>query len=504
MKVQLIHPANDNKHSLIQNGYKSFPPPAGLEILASYILSKKTNVDFEIFDGNTTSTYEIISNIYADFIGISDWFSNHLNAIDIAKKIKQRNPNCKIAIGGPNATNLGDRILKKYSFVDYVICGDGEESLFGLLDRQPFNIIPNLWYRQPNSEITFTFKKVFNINKSEPYNLDHLYSFNFYKYNSNSLNYNETMNLAPMPISSIRGCIKAKKYGACSFCSIIDDSKLTVKSAANFWNQIEFLYKKYGIRKFFESGDSFVIGNYPEKLLISKPIDLNIHLRIYANIETLSEQKIEILAKIGVKEIFIGIENIDPSILKQSNKVIDTKQVVKTLEIIEKFNIHPFLSFILGLPGESKESMKKNHDFARQLSYQFTKMNHISFNVGFPLIGSDWFKTLMNNSFIEKYYFNFTNKSLFDEDDIDYELLFLLSLKEYSTVSFAELYKQYKKPLHPRLINQVAGFGSIADNIFHSERYNSVLNEFWGKTDIKENTNKFETLELSSLESHAH
>ena len=272
MKIQFIHPSNDEKHLNLQNGYKSFPPPVGLEILANYLNSKNKGLDIEIFDGNSTDNDTIVSNINGDIIGISDWFSNHNTVIKIARTIKRTNPKAKIIIGGPNASNLGERILLNHMFIDYVVYGDGEEAIDGIVKGLLLDKIPNLWYKTEEGSIKFTFKKSFNINSTLSYNLDHLFEYNIEKYDSRLYSYSNSVSLTPMPISSIRGCIKAQKYGACSFCSINSDSKIKIKSAEKFWQQIIALNSNYGINKFFETGDSFVIGDYPEQLLKTSQI----------------------------------------------------------------------------------------------------------------------------------------------------------------------------------------------------------------------------------------
>lgn len=474
MKLQLIHPANDNKQRLILNGYKSFPPPIGLEILSKYIEIKNPNIKIEIFDGNATSPEVILKNLNADFIGISDWFSNHSNSMYFAKRTKEINPLCKVIIGGPNATNLGERILINHPYVDFVVYGDGEEALYDIVKAKSNSEIPNLWYRNAKGGICFTFKKSCKINDNEDFDLEHLLFNNISKYDTRVKSYKQTKDLSPFPISSIRGCIKAQQSGPCAFCSFPSDLKLRIKSPEKFWSQIELLYSKYGISKFLETGDNFIVGNYPEKILKSKPKDLNIYLRIYANIESLNYKNIKELAGIGVKEIYFGIENIDESVQKEVNKKYDSSSIFEKIELIQDFGIHPFPSFIFGLPGETEISMIKNNAFAKLLSYEFPSIQHISYNAWIPLIGSELFNKLMNDEFVFENYQLYTNKSLLTDDDIDYELLFLLSLKRFTDLSFETFHNIYKKPLHSRLSDQVAGYGGIADIINDSSYYKSI------------------------------
>jgi radical SAM superfamily enzyme YgiQ (UPF0313 family) len=476
VKVQLIHPANDEKHVTLQNGYKIFPPPIGLEIIANYLIDNLPDVEVQVFDGNSTSYAKIFSQIDADIVGISDWFTNHNTAMKFAREVKWKNPNTLLVAGGPNASNLGERILVNHNPVDYVVYGDGEEAMKGIVTKSSPEKIPNIWYKTSDGEIKFTFKKAFNINTAPSYNLDHLIDFNLEKYDSRMPSYTNDISLSPMPVSSIRGCIKAARHGACSFCALVYDSAIVIKNAENFWAQIALLNARYGINKFFETGDSFVFGNYPERLLKAKPHNLDIHLRIYANIETLSPEKIEALARIGVKEIFIGIENISNSVLSHLNKQNDKSCIIEVLDNLKIYDISPILSFIAGLPGETKETLYENHAYAESLAERFPNMNLISFNAGVPLIGSAWFTSLINNGEIRDRYWSFTGKSLYTDDDIDYEFLLLLSLKYFTSITFYDLYAILNKPIHPRLIDRNAGWGCIAGNIKDSSKHIEYAN----------------------------
>ncbi len=148
-KIQLIHPPNDLKYADLRTGYQSYPPPSGLLILAAYVKKYLSNVTFEIFDGNFTPIAKISENLDGDIVGISDWFTNHDNALLLAKKAKENNRNCIVVLGGPNASNLGDRILINNYFVDYVVNGDGEKPLLEILENKKPH---NTWYRDEMNE----------------------------------------------------------------------------------------------------------------------------------------------------------------------------------------------------------------------------------------------------------------------------------------------------------------------------------------------------------------
>ena len=106
MKINLLFPPNDDKYENLRTGYISYPPPTHLNLLSSFIQKHIDDISITLFDGNITSLSKMIENIDCDWLGISDWFTNHENAMTIAKLAKAKNHNIKIVIGGPNASNL--------------------------------------------------------------------------------------------------------------------------------------------------------------------------------------------------------------------------------------------------------------------------------------------------------------------------------------------------------------------------------------------------------------
>ena len=86
MKIQLIHPpADSNYNSREAKWLRS--APIGLELIASALDS---DVDVEIIDGSNLSIDEILEKIDGDYVGVSDWYSKHGNALRILEKAKEK------------------------------------------------------------------------------------------------------------------------------------------------------------------------------------------------------------------------------------------------------------------------------------------------------------------------------------------------------------------------------------------------------------------------------
>lgn len=467
-KIQLIYPPNDLKYSHLRTGYQSYPPPSGLEIMASYIQKYLPELKVEIFDGNVTNFDHIVQKLDADIIGMGDWFTNHNAAMKLAYQAKKKNPHAKIIVGGPNAANLNRRILINHPYVDAVVYGDGEQVLLKMASDESFVNIPNIWYRDDDGNIRQPFKQSINLNDLPIFDFEHLVETDLQKYDSRSPLYSHSIDTTPVPISSIRGCIKASKKGACTYCSM-PKHDVRIMDPSLVWKQIRLLNKKYGIRDFFETGDNFIVGNYPRKLLDAKPRDIEVSFRIYAIPGAINSDNIDILTKLGVEEVFIGVESTDHHILGLANKEYDVGAVESTVRLLNQYGIRVFLPFLFGLPGENKGSLSESYNFALHLIDNYNNVQRVLLSLAIPLVGTKWFNELLNDKETVRRYDEGGIRSLEEDDDIEYERLILLSLHKYCEVSFSDIYDTLKRPINERLRGRVAGFGCLEDKILGME-----------------------------------
>ena len=430
-------------------------------MLAKYIELNCPGTKIEVFDGNLMSVEEIISCLDGDLIGISDWFINHRNAIKIAKSFKETHRDATVVLGGPNASNLAPKILQKHSEVDFVVYGDGEHAIAALITGLPTEQTSNVWYRQTSGEIRFSGQVCINLDEQPIFDFSHLMKSDIEKYRSNG---RKNLGLTPVPISSIRGCLKAEKKGPCIYCSM-PERKLRMMNPEKAWRQIAFLYEHYGIDYFFETGDSFAVYDYPEQFLKAKPRNLNVRFRNYATPDSLNEHNIRIFTELGVEEVFIGVESINSDVLGQANKSYDTTAIENTISLLEKNNIRVFLPFLFGLPGETYNSVQESSRFAQYLVKRYHNIKRVLFSLALPLAGTVWFNRLSRNNDVVNQYNDMGKRSLLQDDDIEYERLLLLSLEHYSKVTFSEIYKVLTKQMKEVPLERLAGFGCLENNV---------------------------------------
>ncbi|MCX6799406.1 MAG: radical SAM protein [Candidatus Diapherotrites archaeon] len=412
--VQLVHPRDDKWYGgfYIQS---HFGPPIGLAVIAKAIKSAIKDVTVQIFDGNVTPLNEILERIGADFVGVSDWYSNHLNALRILEQAKARG--ATTIIGGHNVNYLAERILANNPFVDFAVAGDGENSIpFLIAGKKPAEI-PNLVYRDGGRIIR---------NRREESDLDILFD----------LDGLEKLNCGPgrpFPLSSIRGCVKAEKEGRCAFCSI--DHKLKIMNPDFFWRQVKLLFEKYGMDYFFETGDSFVVGDYPERLLAARPKELSkIKLRCYARPDQLNEKNAKILKKLNMKEIYLGVESINDNVLRNAGKSYSKKDIKKAVRLLEKNRICFMVPFLYGLPGETRKTAAETLAFAKKLVKRHPKMKIIA-GIVVPLPGTELFENIKRNKKALAGYPGDLGK----DDFFDYKKLVQIHTKYFTSLTYEEL-----------------------------------------------------------------
>jgi p-methyltransferase len=78
------------------------------------------------------------------------------------------------------------------------------------------------------------------------------------------------------------------------------------------------------------------------------------------------EEAIELMARSGCKGVFLGIESGSPTILTNMNKAATIEKYATGIELLRRYGILTFGSFIIGFPGETDETVEETIDFIRE------------------------------------------------------------------------------------------------------------------------------------------
>jgi anaerobic magnesium-protoporphyrin IX monomethyl ester cyclase len=315
---------------------KNVFPPLGLLTLSAFFKKHGYN-NIKFIDMNNGDH----SNVKGDLFFIYVATPNLEFAKETMVSLRKNNISAKFIVGGPHATLASEDCM----WADAVVIGEGE-----LASLQILKDYPNI-------------KKVYRETKIE--NLDDI------PFPDRSIldikEYANNYKLRGVPTTTLitsRGC----SWGKCSFCCKYwtPDSKIRYRSAQNIVDEIKDIQEKYDIHGFMAFDDEFVHNKRRLKEFCELVTPLNIKWRCLSRIESINNKIVPIMRDAGCVEIAVGIESADQDILDTINKHIDITKAERACQIIKDNGIDLKELFIIGLPGESRESLQKIDEFVEK------------------------------------------------------------------------------------------------------------------------------------------
>jgi len=301
------------------------------------------------------------------------------SAIDVSKIAKSVFPSAKTVLGGVHPSVMTDEVLKEES-IDFVIRGEGEETLNELISGKEIAKISGLSYKIGNKIIHNQSRPVVQDMDTLPIPAYHLLPIK--KYFPAKGSYKR---LPAMGMMTSRGC-----PGRCTFCmgNYLGD-KIRVRSAEKIFEEILLLHNKYGIKEISFYDDTFTTRKENVKKLCEKIISekLDISWSCFARVDFVDEDLLKIMKLAGCHQIMYGVESGDEEILKNIHKKISFEKVEKIVKITKKLGIEVRAAFMFGNPGETIETMQKTIDYAIKL-----KPDVVIFNITTPYPGTEMFK----------------------------------------------------------------------------------------------------------------
>ena len=354
-------------------------PALGLGYLASAIRDKGFSVDIIDMGPQKLLLKDILKQVednQTKVIGISSFITNHGNGIKIAKYIKDRCPNVKIVMGGPQASFIPEEVLSS-GCIDVVSMFEGEitfpELVDAFINEKPIDNILGISYIKDGKIFTTSARPVVE-------NLDELSypAWDLFKLDKYSM---------PGIILTGRGC----PY-KCIFCaaSAVSGARYRIRSTKNVVDEIEYLNKEYNISYFFFADDTFT-ADEEHCIDICREIrkrGLEIKWEAEARADTVNDHVASEMVKAGCKHVLIGAESGDNNILKTIGKNITTDTIEKAVKTFLAHGITVICSFILGNPEDTKETIDKTIEFTIKIKKFTHGFSNCKFSLLTPLPGT--------------------------------------------------------------------------------------------------------------------
>ncbi len=187
-----------------------------------------------------------------------------------------------------------------------------------------------------------------------------------------------------------RGCT-----AGCKFCikHVSYNYSVRLRSAENVMAELWSL-KKLGINDVMMYADLFTVNRQQVMDICNAMIDEKIDMKWMCNSRTdyVDEEMLQTMAKAGCHMISWGIESGSAEILKRVRKGTNPDKAKQALAWARKADIKNFGYFIIGLPGETEETIQETIAFSKKLP-----LNVAIFHIAAPYPGTPFFFEVTKN-----------------------------------------------------------------------------------------------------------
>jgi len=353
MKVLLINPPYP---------FEECPtPPLGLMSLAGFLLAKGIDVKIEDYI-ITPYSKKRVSNILHEFdpdvIGATGVTMNINTSLRILKDYKEAKPSAKTVMGGPHVTFDAENILSQNSHIEYVVRGEGEitfqEFLEALKSKKSPNNLPGISCRAGEIIIHNPDRPFIEDINMLPSPARHLVQLSKYK----AMNY-------PLNMVTSRGCPHE-----CIFCvgRKMVGGKVRYFDVKRVVDEFEML-SRMGFNQINVVDDLFT-SNKKRCMAICDEIlkrEIKHKWNAFSRVDTISRDLLVKMKEAGCTGLCFGIESGSQEILNIAKKKTTLEKIRKAIDLCRETGMEPMASYIMGLPGETSETIEKSLKFAKEL-----------------------------------------------------------------------------------------------------------------------------------------
>ncbi len=336
-------------------------PPLGLAYLAASLEAAGHRVvvlDYVVYPYSMDRLRSWMEKLSPDIVGVTAVTMNVNKALEVVRDVKAIAPETITVIGGPHATFAAEETLRDCPQLDIVVLGEGEDTIVRLAksagDPQSWADIPGILYRHDERIVRTRPKDGFLDVNRLPQPARHLLALDRYR-----------MLHMPITLTTSRGC-----PFQCIFCvgRKMVGAKVRYRSAQAVVDEMEMV-ARYGFHQINIADDLFT-ANEKHCTAICEEIRarrLNVRWTSFARVDTVSLKVLKAMKEAGCTAVSFGMESANAEILKTCRKGITREQIVQAVRMCSEAGIQAHGSFILGLPGETPETIAETLAFGEEL-----------------------------------------------------------------------------------------------------------------------------------------
>lgn len=378
MKILLVNPP-------IREWAKPNVFPLGLGYIAAALVEDHHCVEVLDINAHRFSKEEVeekVKNADFDVVGIGGLITVYKYLKWLVAILKKYHPDKKIIVGGSVGTSVSDIVLG-HNAVDIVCINEGEHTIRDLIrsleDKQDLSGVQGIFYKDKNGRICK------NVSRPAIDDLDTLpmpawgyFPIDIYLCNPlGALNRNKWLDgraadnggQLSINLSASRGCPYQCIYCYHDFMG----QRYRHRSAENILQEIKALSDIYNVTYFHFIDDEFVADrrfvyefcNLMKNFI--KSTGKKLTWGCTGRVNLMAEDLIVAMSTAGCISIGYGIESGSQRMLDVINKKVTIWQAKEAIRITKKYLGWADCSFMIGYPGETKQTIQETIDFCKEL-----------------------------------------------------------------------------------------------------------------------------------------
>jgi anaerobic magnesium-protoporphyrin IX monomethyl ester cyclase len=388
-------------------------PPLGLAYLAASLEHAGVAVkilDFVVFPFNPEVFQKELHDFNPDFVGVTSVTMTFDNAVGYIREVKKWNPHCLTVMGGPHVTFCAEETLTAHPELDMIVLGEGEEAIVKIAaligaektqGKQNRRRISGIVFREDSAMVSTGRRSHFLDVDTLKMPARHLLALGRYR----------ALGM-PITMTTSRGCPHA-----CIFCvgRKMVGAKVRYRDPVSVVDEMETL-AGYGFCQINVADDLFTANEHHCLAVCDEIIrrKLAVKWTSFARVDTVSRTVLERMHEAGCRAVSFGIESANAGILKAIKKGISTDQVITAVSLCNQVGILPHGSFILGLPGETPETLTETLDFGERLKamgvsfgyhllapFPGTEIREKCGSLGITILSGNWADYHANRAIVE-------------------------------------------------------------------------------------------------------
>ncbi|MGN6507107.1 MAG: B12-binding domain-containing radical SAM protein [Tepidisphaeraceae bacterium] len=356
-------------------------------------------IESDILDMDSEAVARRVIDARPRFVGITLFTVGVWESVKIARKIKASLPETVIIVGGPHIASMGRETLERFCEFDVAVQGEGEKVLVELLKAleagTPLAQVRGVIYRDPAGEVKSTVAPV------TPNELDDLpfpawdllpdfpksYPLAIYDYPKGPV----------ATIAASRGC-----PFHCKFCDTSTfGARVRYYSPAKVVEMMRHLHETYGVRHVLFVDDLFLASRVRTTEFCNRLIESGLKMTwsCAARVDTVKPEILGLMKRAGCWQISFGLETGSDEMLRKMDKSARVERSEQAVRWTAAAGIRVKGLFMLGYPGETRESIQMTKDFVRRIP--MTIMNLTKFT---PYPGSPVYREIYGTTIREDHW----------------------------------------------------------------------------------------------------